>query len=76
MPDYVTRKELDVAIAEVKDDIEQTEKRLRSEWTNGNKVVNDHLDKQDETLSWILRSLVGALLSLVVLLAVYAATHP
>lgn len=79
MSDYVTHGELDAAIASVKDDIAETERRLRGEFTDVVRYevgkVDDHLEDQDGRLVNILRTAVAALISLLIWLAYYALTH-
>lgn len=79
MSDYVTHGELDAAISAVKDDIAETERRLRGEFTDVVRYevgkVDDHLEDQDGRLVNILRTAVAALISLLIWLAYYALTH-
>lgn len=80
MDDWVTRRELDDAITAVREDIAETEARLRTEFTSTVRYevgkVDLHLAQQDESLKWIFRTLVGGLITLIVLLILYLATHP
>ena len=66
---YVTHDELGAAIAAVTEDIRDTEQRLREEFTNAVRFEADrtekHLDAQDETLKWINRWALGALVAFI-----------
>lgn len=72
MSDYVTRADLTAAISAVEERIDETEQRLRTEFTSALRYemsgVNNHLSAQDETLKWINRWTLGALLSVIVAL--------
>jgi hypothetical protein len=56
--EYVTHSELDAAIAAVKDDIADTEQRLRKEWTDTVRYevgrMDKHLDDQDVKFNWMI----------------------
>ena len=67
--DYVTRGELADAIADVRHDIEETEQRLRTEFTATVRYevgrVDTHLTDQDTKINWTLGLIVTLLLALV-----------
>ena len=69
MSDYITRSELDDAIAAVTEDIRETEQRLDEKFTNTVRWeigrVDKHLSDQDESLKWIQRFALGALLTVI-----------
>jgi hypothetical protein len=80
---WVTHSELDDALDAVREDIAETEHRLRGEFTSAVRYeidrVHVHLEKQDESLKWIQRTLltalIGAALSVLAGLSVYLITH-
>ena len=76
--DYVTRTELDEAIDAVRDDIRETEERLREEWTNTVRFevgrVDSHLGVQDSKIDWTLRLIVTLLVTVIGAL-IYVAAH-
>ena len=69
MAEFVTHTELDEAIAAVKDDIAETEQRLRREWKETVRFevgrVDTHLDAQDGKIDRVFYLIVTMLLSLV-----------
>lgn len=76
MADYVTHAELDAALADVREDIADTEQRLRTEWTDAVRYegarTEKHLEDQDRLIDrisgrtdWILGLLVAALVAAV-----------
>lgn len=68
MSDWVTHSELDAAIDAVRADIQETEQRLRKEWTDTVRYevgrVSGHLSEQDIKINWILGLIVALLVSL------------
>ncbi len=68
MSDYVTHSELDAAIDAVRADIQETDQRLRKEWTDTVPYevarVSGHLSEQDFKIYWILGLIVALLVSL------------
>lgn len=72
MSGYVTHDELSEAIAAVTEDIRDTEQRLDAKFTGALRYemgrVDQHLSAQDETLKWINRWTLGALLAVIVAL--------
>ena len=72
MSDFVTQVELTEAIAAVTEDIRDTERRLRSEFTAVVRYEGDrtdgHLASQDEKLVWINRWTLGTLVAIIVAL--------
>ena len=66
---YVTRAELDKAIDGVVERIDETEQRLREEWTNTVRWemgrVDDHLGEQDSKINWVLGLIVSLLVAVV-----------
>lgn len=67
MEDWVTHSELDAAIDAVRADIQETEQRLRKEWTDTVRYevgrVSGHLSEQDIKINWTLGLIVTLLLS-------------
>lgn len=72
---YVTRSDLDKAIEAVREDINETEQRLRREWTDAVRYevgrVTDHLTDQDTKINWTL-GLIVSLLLLIISALLYA----
>lgn len=78
MAEYVTHDELAEALADVRADIDETEQRLRSEFTSTVRYeigkVDTHLTQQDTRINWTL----GLIVSLLVVLVgglLYTALH-
>ena len=69
MEDWVTHSELDAAIDAVRADIQETEQRLRKEWTDTVRYevgrVSDHLSEQDIKISWTLGLQITLLLAII-----------
>lgn len=69
MAEYVTHDELAVALADVRADIDDTEQRLRDEFTNTVRFevgrVDQHLTQQDSRINWTLGLIVTLLVALV-----------
>ena len=69
MEDWVTHSELDAAIDAVRADIQETEQRLRDEWTDTVRYevgrVSDHLSAQDIKISWTLGLQITLLLAII-----------
>ena len=69
MTNYITSDQLTEAITAVTRDIRETEHRLRTEftsamWHEGGRI-DKHLESQDETLKWINRWALGALVTVI-----------
>lgn len=75
---FVTRSDLDTAIADVREDIRETEDRLRTEFSDRMSFeilrFDRHLDSQDTRLTWILGVLLSLLVAVIAAL-VYSAMH-
>lgn len=72
MSDYVTHTELEQAIRNVVDRIDETEQILRTEFHDAFKFeikrFDRHLGEQDETLKWINRWTLAVLVSVIIAL--------
>src|SRR5579862_1439462 len=77
--EFVTHSELDDAIQAVREDIVDTETRLRTEFTNTVRYevgrVDDHLGVQDTRISWVLGLIVTLLITTVGGLLYVALSH-
>ena len=69
MSNYVSQDDLDEAIADVREDIRDTENRLREEFTGAVRYevnrMDRHLDTQDNSIKWIQRYALTSLVLIV-----------
>jgi len=69
MDAFVTHRELEEALSAVRDDIQETENRLRQEWTSTVRFemqrMDTHLTDQDTKINWTLGLIVTLLVTLV-----------
>lgn len=76
---FVTHEELDKAIEAVREDIGETEQRLRSEFTDAMRFefnrTEKHLDQQDGKINWVLGLIVTLLITAVGSLLYVALAH-